>query len=38
LEAEKADEIEEIPESGVYVWGLFIDGARWDRENEVITD
>lgn len=38
LEAERADEIEETPEQGVYIWGLYLDGARWDRENEVLTD
>lgn len=38
LEAERADEIEETPEQGVYIWGLYLDGARWDRENEILTD
>lgn len=38
LEAERADEIEESPEQGVYIWGLYLDGARWDRENEILTD
>jgi len=38
LDAEGPEEIEEVPTDGVYVWGLYIDGARWDRENELITD
>jgi hypothetical protein len=38
LDAEGPEDIEEVPTDGVYVWGLYIDGARWDRENELITD
>lgn len=37
-DAERPDEIEEAPKTGVMIYGLFIDGARWDRENQIITD
>lgn len=30
--------IEEPPETGVYIYGLFFDGTRWDEENGVITE
>jgi len=35
---EEPDQIEESPESGVYIYGLFFDGARWDDESGTITD
>ena len=38
MEAEGPQDVEESPSDGVYVYGLYIDGARWDRENEYITD
>jgi len=37
-DAEIAEEVEEAPKVGVLIHGLFIDGARWDRENQIITD
>jgi dynein heavy chain len=30
--------IEESPEAGVYVYGLFFDGARWDEEAGMIAE
>ena len=38
LEKENPDEIEEKPENGVYIYGLFMDGARYNREYKVIDE
>jgi len=38
MEEEGQEEIEEKPEDGVYIYGLFMDGARWDREEQRIAD
>jgi len=38
LPAERADEIDEKPDDGVFIHGMFIDGARFDRDNQIITD
>uniref|UniRef100_A0A6E8V0M9 Dynein heavy chain 10, axonemal n=1 Tax=Anopheles coluzzii TaxID=1518534 RepID=A0A6E8V0M9_ANOCL len=34
---QREDEIEERPEAGCYVTGLYLQGARWDPENRCLT-
>jgi dynein heavy chain len=40
MQSEDRDQIDDFPEEnvGVYISGLFMDGARWDRDAQVITD
>jgi dynein heavy chain len=40
MQAEAAEHIEDYPDEGVgvYISGLFMDGARWDRDQQVIAD
>jgi len=38
LTEEAPEEIAEKPTDGVYIYGLFLDGARWDRDAERVCD
>ena len=38
LQAEEPEELDEPPEDGVYIHGFFMDGARYNREEQVIDD
>lgn len=38
LAEEGPEEVEEKPEDGVYVYGLYMDGARFDRDTQQIAD
>jgi dynein heavy chain len=35
---QKPEELTEGPEDGVYIFGLYLEGARWDSEAWQITD
>jgi len=38
LEAEDPDQVEQRPQDGVLIFGLFMDGARYNREQRCIDD
>jgi len=38
MEEEKPEEIEEKPEAGVYVYGCYMDGARYNRDLKCIDE
>lgn len=37
LKQEK-DEVRKAPEEGIYVYGLYLDGAKWDKPKDRLTD
>lgn len=34
----KKESIEEPPEKGCYIEGLFLEGSRWDHQEEILTE
>jgi dynein heavy chain len=38
IEATKQSEIEKPPEDGVYTYGLYLEGTRWDREKKQLGE
>ena len=32
------DDVRAGPSEGIYIWGLALDGARWDKGRNALTD
>jgi len=37
-EFERPDQVKSSPKEGVYIYGLFMDAARWDKSNGALTE
>lgn len=37
LRIDDENEVEEAPENGIYITGLFLDGARWNRNEHFLA-
>merc|ERR1712072_48060 len=35
---QERDEVRKGPEEGVYIYGLFVDGARWEKQKDKLVD
>lgn len=38
MKEEELGDFEEPPEEGMFIYGLFLDGARWNREEMCVDD
>jgi len=40
LDADGPDDLnpKDVPEDGIVIYGLFFDGARWDKQNKTVAD
>ncbi|XP_073391166.1 uncharacterized protein [Physcomitrium patens] len=37
LQTENENELQEAPENGIYIYGLYLDGARWNRDGHFLA-
>ena len=35
---QERDEVRKGPDEGIYIYGLFLDGARWDKSKDILVD